>query len=164
MRKLLTLSIALAAIVGLSAISFGRSMILNDPLPVSGGAAWTPASVTTAFWYDASNAGSITQSGGTVSQWNDLSGNARHLTQATTALQPTYTASALNSKPGIHFINNNSSTTNSLMQTATFTAGQPLTVVVVFKNGAGGPNTSPGGMAGFGLLVYLEPSQTAPNF
>src|SRR5258706_15221820 len=85
-------------------------------------AAWPPASVTTAFWYK--DAGAYTDAGTTlatngqtVQQWNDFSGNGRHLTQAMAALQPTYTASALNSKPGIHFINNNSSTTNSLMQT-----------------------------------------------
>src|SRR5258708_6055170 len=89
-------------------------------LPLVSGAAFTPASITTSFWYDASNAGSITQSGGTVSQWNDLSGNARHLTQATTTLQPTYTASVLNSKPGLHFVNAASSTANSFMATATF--------------------------------------------
>src|SRR2546430_3915608 len=47
-----------------------------------------------------------------------------HLTQATTTLQPAYTASALNSFPGIHFINNSSSTQDSNMQTATFTLAQ----------------------------------------
>lgn len=33
-------------------------------------------------WYDASNASSVTSSGGILSQWNDLSGNANHLTVA----------------------------------------------------------------------------------
>jgi hypothetical protein len=40
-------------------------------------------------WYDASNAGSITSSGGAVSQWNDLSGNTRHVTQGTAGAKPT---------------------------------------------------------------------------
>lgn len=46
-------------------------------------------------WYDASNAASIIQSGGAVSQWSDLSGNGHHLTQATGANQPTYAANAV---------------------------------------------------------------------
>ena len=40
-------------------------------------------------WYDASDAGSITESSGAVSQWDDLSGNGYHLTQSTGSLQPT---------------------------------------------------------------------------
>jgi hypothetical protein len=130
----------------------------------SAGAAWTPASVSTAFWYDASNLGSITKDGSNnVQQWNDLSGNARHLTQATTTNEPVYTASVLNSLAGIHFINANSITTNSMMATATFTVAQPFTVVVVFKNGAGGPNTTPGGMTSFGLLVDGDINQSIAN-
>lgn len=40
-------------------------------------------------WYDASDAASITASGGLVSQWNDKSGHGYHLTQATGVQQPT---------------------------------------------------------------------------
>lgn len=40
-------------------------------------------------WYDASNAASITSSGGAVSQWSDISGNGFHLTQGTGAAKPT---------------------------------------------------------------------------
>lgn len=40
-------------------------------------------------WYDASDAGSITASSGAVSQWNDLSGNGRHVTQSTAGAKPT---------------------------------------------------------------------------
>lgn len=43
-------------------------------------------------WWDTSNAGSITESSGAVSQINDLSGNSRHLTQSNGSNQPTYTA------------------------------------------------------------------------
>lgn len=41
-----------------------------------------------ALWIDASDASTITQSSGSVSQINDKSGNGRHFTQATGTLQP----------------------------------------------------------------------------
>lgn len=45
---------------------------------------WTPAQVVgLAAWWDPSNAASLTASGGLVSQVDDLSGNGRHLVQAT---------------------------------------------------------------------------------
>jgi hypothetical protein len=46
-------------------------------------------------WWDASDASSITQSGGLVSQWNDKSGQNNHATASGTA-RPTATASGLN--------------------------------------------------------------------
>lgn len=46
-----------------------------------GGGGWTPASLGSLYaWYDAADAASITASAGDVSQWNDKSGNARHVT------------------------------------------------------------------------------------
>jgi hypothetical protein len=52
---------------------------------------WTPAQLTTALlWLDASDSSTITQSGGTVSQWNDKSGNGNNMTQTTPANQPIY--------------------------------------------------------------------------
>jgi hypothetical protein len=54
-----------------------------------GATVWTPASIAGLLsWHDATNSGSITASGGLVSQWSDLSGNSRHLTQASGSLQP----------------------------------------------------------------------------
>lgn len=60
-----------------------------------GGAApaWTPASITTLAWYDASDATTITETDGAVSQWDDKSGNARHVSQGTGANQPTWNLS-----------------------------------------------------------------------
>jgi uncharacterized repeat protein (TIGR02543 family) len=40
----------------------------------------TPEGMTFAAWYDAADAGTITAASGAVSQWNDKSGNANHLT------------------------------------------------------------------------------------
>jgi hypothetical protein len=52
-------------------------------------------------WYSADQG--VTHSSGAVSQWNDLSGNAHHLVQATGTAQPTYSATSFNAKPGITF-------------------------------------------------------------
>jgi hypothetical protein len=40
------------------------------------------------MWLDASNGGSLTLNGNTVSEWRDLSGNGRHVAQDTAASQP----------------------------------------------------------------------------
>jgi len=75
----------------------------DSPLKESGAALWTPAQITTEGWYDASDAATITESGGGVSQWDDKSGNARHLTQGTGSLQLTTglrTINALNALDG----------------------------------------------------------------
>lgn len=50
---------------------------------------FSPSRLSPALWFDASDANSITSSGGKVSQWNDISGNGRNATQATSANQPT---------------------------------------------------------------------------
>jgi len=64
---------------------------------------WTPTQLTSAVWLDAADSATITLNGSTVSQWNDKSGNGRHVSQATAANQPTYTASGLNGKPVLTF-------------------------------------------------------------
>ena len=53
-------------------------------------ALWTPAEITTALWLDAADADTITLNGSNVSQWNDKSGNARHVSQSTSGNQPLY--------------------------------------------------------------------------
>jgi hypothetical protein len=55
-------------------------------------------------WYDASDAATITESSGLVSQWNDKSGNAFHLTQPTSARRPIYSATGLGgAQPAVTF-------------------------------------------------------------
>lgn len=51
--------------------------------------AWTPSLIATQLWLDGNDRSTITLNGLTVSQWNDKSGNGRHLAQATAANQPT---------------------------------------------------------------------------
>lgn len=55
----------------------------TSPETILGSALWA--------WHDASNTGSVTIDTG-VSNWADLSGNSRPLTQGTAANQPTYTS------------------------------------------------------------------------
>jgi hypothetical protein len=64
---------------------------------------WRPTEITTALWLDAEDTSTITLNGATVSQWNDKSGNARNVTQATASAQPTYSATGLNGKSAVVF-------------------------------------------------------------
>jgi len=48
------------------------------------------------LWLDAADATTITQSGGTVSQWTDKSSNAFVFTQATSSYQPTFISNGTN--------------------------------------------------------------------
>lgn len=50
---------------------------------------FTPLSLEPELWLDASDISTITESSGSVSQWNDKSGKGRNLVQATGASQPT---------------------------------------------------------------------------
>jgi hypothetical protein len=68
---------------------------------------WNPSMISTALWLDAADASTVTLNGSTVSQWNDKSGNSRHVSQATAAQQPTWNATGLNSKPTLVFDGSN---------------------------------------------------------
>lgn len=113
-----------------------------------------------AAWYRSDQG--ITQSGGTVSQWSDLSGNARHLTQATSANQPAYGAiSGANSLPGLTFAN-----ASSTSMAVTFTAiGQPIHLFTVVKIAAYGSNQGIvcGGSIGECLLCEGDVSGANPD-
>ena len=88
---------------------------------------WSPSFLGSdlQFWVDALESSSITLSGATVSQWNDLSGNNRHLTQANGSLQPLYITSGAGSVGvGMDGI-------DDVMSTATFTINQPFTRFLV---------------------------------
>lgn len=64
---------------------------------------WTPAKLSPSVWLDASNAASFTYSSGVdVSQWNDLSGNGFHATQATSTAQPSRDGT-INSRTAVTF-------------------------------------------------------------
>jgi hypothetical protein len=63
---------------------------------------WTPAAITTALWFDAADSSTITASGGSISQWNDKSGNTRNISQATAGLQPAYQTNIQNGLPAVY--------------------------------------------------------------
>ena len=109
-------------------------------------------------WYDANDASTITQSGGTVSQWDDKSGNAYHATQSTPALEPTYTASdaLMNSKPTI---GNSAGTADVGLITPSFGA-QHVYAVCYFDDGATTPSnfctllSGPGGNSAYRIMTH----------
>lgn len=63
-----------------------KQIVGEQPSPSEDALAQLKAAVLAmgpAFWVNADDAATITSSGTLVSQWNDISGNARHLTQST---------------------------------------------------------------------------------
>ena len=90
---------------------------------------WTPAELSTALlgWYDASDAASVVLSGASITQWNDKSGSARHLVQATSTAQPTYQNSA---EPFYVSFDG----TSDFLSAALAKSAYPLTLVAVLRN------------------------------
>ena len=82
-------------------------------------------------WYDASVSSSITSASNLVSQWNDLSGNGGHLTQATGALQPTTNTTTQN---GLNVL---VSTADVMNATVSITSNAFTFFIVANKTGAG---------------------------
>lgn len=75
------------------------------------------SALTPAAWYR--NATGVTQAGGFASQWDDYSGNARHLVQGVGTNQPAYAAGVFTFDGADNFMR------------ATFTLNQAFTVVAV---------------------------------
>jgi hypothetical protein len=86
------------------------------------------------LWLDADDSETITLNGSTVSQWNDKSGNGYNVSQGTASNQPTYTASALNSKNVVRFDGNDELTNGS----ATVVGGSTNRTVFVVLNSTAG--------------------------
>lgn len=78
--------------------------------PTAVGAAWTPASLPgLKVWLDATVTASVHLSSSNVTQWDDQSGIGNNFVQATSARQPTYSATGFNSsKPGVTVVAANS--------------------------------------------------------
>ena len=69
----------------------------------AGAELWTPANMTTAAWYDADDAATITESAGAVSQWDDKSGNSVHCVQASPSQKPLTGSATINSTNALSF-------------------------------------------------------------
>jgi hypothetical protein len=91
-----------------------------------GATTFSPLDLSPALWLDASDESTITESGGAVSQWDDLSGNGYHLTQATASLQPTTGTDTINGLNVLHY-DNDSMVSPSLAFTG-------LTMIAVFRH------------------------------
>lgn len=119
-----------------------------------GATVWTPAVIQTALWLDANDTSTITLNGSTVSQWNDKSGNGRHVSQGTAADQPAYQSNALNSKPGVV-----AGASDFLDSATNWTAGINTSWFLVGKR-TGGVNTSIIGVstASNTLIPLCQPS------
>lgn len=85
-------------------------------------------------WYDASRVlgdAAVPADGVALSQWNDVSGNARHLVQGTGANQPVIKRDILG--PGAHVVRF-VDTTDTMSTTDAAIPARPMTVIAVFKN------------------------------
>ena len=80
-----------------------------------------------ALWVDAADSSTITESSGAVSQWNDKSGNGKHLTQATAAQKPSTGISTLGGKNILNFGG------DDYMTNTSFSVSQPDMIVMVAR-------------------------------
>ncbi len=92
-------------------------------------APWTPAQLPNLVAWFRSDMG-ITQSGGTVSAWADLSGNGHNVSQSNSSYQPTYnTMGGANGQPRLTW---SSYSTDVLLQNTSFTlAMEPVDIFIV---------------------------------
>ena len=73
-----------------------------NPTNLAGLQLWLDASDASTL-YDATTGGSLVAVDGAIARWEDKSGNARHVTQATSGNRPTRKASVLNGRDAILF-------------------------------------------------------------
>lgn len=90
-------------------------------------APWTPSSLggSLALWLDASDATTMTTSGGFVSEWRDKSGNSRNAVQSVSNSQPTLNGSAISISDHTRFMTGSmasGSLPTSIQVTVVFTA------------------------------------------
>lgn len=104
---------------------------------------FNPIALSPVLWLDANDSRTITESGGSVSQWDDKSGNSNDVTQGTGSAQPTTDASTQNGKnvldfdggdslimpSGLFSIPNGDNTTFVVAQTSLTTTVQRLIVM-----------------------------------
>ena len=129
MKSLLTRS----AVVVVAALFMVSQFFLATVPKAEAAAPWTPSSLggSLTIWLDASDAATLTSSGGLVSEWRDKSGNARHAVQTSPSSQPTLNGSAVSI-----------SDYNRFMTGAMAAGSMPTSVqvTVVFTASGGGRN------------------------
>lgn len=71
------------------------------------GGGFSPLSISSlSLWLDAQDNSSLTFNSSTISAWSDKSGKGNNAAQATSSLQPQYTASIINNRPALFFYYN----------------------------------------------------------
>jgi hypothetical protein len=101
---MIRLAILLTLLTTLTAGAWTQEMLMRKAYGARGesASAWTPASLASLVWLDASDAATLTvTSSNTISQIADKSGNGYSVSQATGARQPAYTN--INSIGSIYF-------------------------------------------------------------
>lgn len=100
--------------------------------PNGGALGFSPLDIAgLALWLDASDLSTITESSGAVSQWDDKSGNDRHVTQGTAVDQPTTGTRTMNSLNALDF------TPDDFLRTPAETIlAQPNTIIMVCESDA----------------------------
>ena len=94
---------------------------------------WTPDRITTALWLDAADSDTITLNGSNVSQWDDKSGNLRHVSQGESTAQPGYSATSWQeTKPALSFDGSNDTLICSGYKSVD--TSQPHTYIAVIKS------------------------------
>ncbi len=129
-RLLIAAALLLAAILpsGDSSRQAIAALQVNNLIGfASGGEGFQPSNVATALsWWFRSTEG-VTQSGGTVSQWNDKSSNGRNVSESTN--KPAYSASGgPNGYPVIQFDGS-----DEILASSTFSIAQPYHLFMVFS-------------------------------
>lgn len=103
------------------------SLVFINPYRFASAASFDPTSISgIQWWYDASDTSSITHSSGAVSQWNDKSGNGRHLTAS--SHKPTTGTRTIAGKNVLDFDG-----TDDYMETSAHTDQSLQTNFVVFE-------------------------------
>ena len=98
----------------------------------------TPTSPVAGYkvWLDASDTGTITQSGGLVSQWTDKSANAYTFTQSTASYKPSTGVDTQNGKNVLTYGINDTLLSTAAASTWTFLHSTVSTVFMAFKQTA----------------------------
>ena len=112
----------------------------------AGGGGFSPLDLSPTLWLDASDATTITEDpvgSGSVSQWDDKSGNGYNLTQGTGSAQPKTGTATINS---LNVIEYDGADTQFLQNTSVpIDTGGPYTVFMVQEINASDTNTLPVG-------------------
>jgi hypothetical protein len=120
-------------------------VLVSDP-GSGAGDPWTPAQSSLALWLDASDASTISATGGLVDQWRDKSGNGRNFT-GTTTTRPTTGASTQN---GLNVLDFDGDYLTSASSAATWNFLHDSTGWSCFAVWQAGASSDPN--AGLGLL------------